>query len=291
MTKEHNLVKGSTGSGQSTKPKYPKYRWMLSEIEKAISNKDNVILTDTSGKLSNKARRLLENNKYTLYEFNFVKKSSCHYNPLLLNTKEGNIHLAKMMSSLCGINSLDPFWRRQKEIDLEALMHYVQTKYADNHQKCTFVTVKEIIRKTLGGDDSEYPIENTLLRTINPKQKFGYLTELVETMERFDVDPLHDLLSDNNSVFDEILKSELNVSEYEPKYAIIIKFSLDNEVERILCNSLVCTLFTMLRHDYQQQARIRKRTTHFVIEDATSIGDIPKALRFTLEQGEFLDDH
>lgn len=99
-------------------------------------------------------------------------------------------------------------------------------------------------------------------------------------MDLFNKEPLSDILSDNDIIFNEIIRETDGSAtiEDEPKYAIVIKFSPDNKVERALCNSLVSRLLAIFCDN--KQRTIRKRTTHFFINDAAKLGKILKMNRY-----------
>lgn len=262
----HTLV---LGSSKITKDQ------MSSGLKKAIAKKENIIIVDPKDNLSKTAEKILEKRGYKICIFDFAKKNSCHYNPLLLNIKQDNAHLAEMMNSLYCDDVIDKkFWARAMDINLEGVMNYVQTKYANDQSKRTFTTAKRILWKVLQNENSEYLTANPMIYSLTSNTRTKVLTDSINIMDYFSEEPLSNLLSNNDPIFDEIIKETDGSATigYTPKYAIIINFSPDNKEERILCNSLVSRLFAILCD--RSQRPVRKRITHFFINDTAKLGEV-----------------
>ena len=272
MINEHNLV---LGPSKATKDQ------MIFGIEKAINKEENIIIVNPEGDLSKATEKTLEAKDYKICTFDFAKKESCHYNPLLLNTTYDNAYLAEMMSSSYCDNLVDQeFWVRAIGPNLEGVMNYVQTKYADDYSKWTFATAKEILWGSLQDENSEYLTTNPIVCALASQTRTAVLSNSINIMDLFNKAPLSDLLSDNDPIFDEIIK-EIDVpvtAGCKSKYAIVINFLPDNKEERNLCNSLVSRLFAIFCNNNQNT--IRKRTTNFFINDAAKLGEVQEMRKY-----------
>lgn len=272
MVNEHVLVLGPSKAAKDQ---------MSFEIKKAITKEENIIIVDPKGDLSKTIEKTLEAKNYKICTFDFAEKRSCHYDPLLLNTADDNAYLAKMMSSSHCNNLVDQdFWVRAMVTNLGGVMNYVQIKYADDRSKWTFVTAKEILRDALQNKKSEYLTTNSVIHALAHKAKTTVLSDSINIMDLFSKESLSNLLSDNDPIFDEINKEADNsvIAGHDSKYAIVVNFSPDDKVERALCNSLVSRLLAIFRDN--KQRTIRKRTTHFFINDAAKLGKILKMNRY-----------
>lgn len=267
MMNEHTLVLGPSKAAKTK---------ILSGTEKAIIKEENIVIVNPEGELSKTVEKTLKEKGYKTCIFDFAKQDSCHYNPLLLNTEYDNGYLAKMMTPLCYDNHLidQGFWSRVADVNLEGVMNYVQTKYADDPSKWTFTTAKEVLWDALQDEDSEYLTRNPVIYKLAPKTRTSVLSDTINSIDLFNEDPLLDILSDNDTIFDEIIKG----AENESKYAIIINFSPDDKIEKVLCNSLVSRLLAIFCDNNQRT--IRKRTTHFFINEAAKLSEILNMHRY-----------
>lgn len=273
MMNEHTLVLGPSKAAKTK---------ILSGTEKALIKEENIVIVNPEGELSKAVEMTLKEKGYKICIFDFAEKDSYHYNPLLLNTSYDNGYLAKMITPLCCDNNLvdQEFWIGAIDANLEGVMNYVQIKYADDPSKWTFTTAKEVLWGALQDENSEYLRKTPIIYTLAPKTRTSVLSDTINIMDLFNKEPLSDILSDNDTIFNEIIRETDGSAtiEDEPKYAIVIKFSPDNKMERALCNSLVSRLLAIFCDN--KQRTIRKRTTHFFINDAAKLGKILKMNRY-----------